>query len=119
MKINWTRYGSTAACALFYGMFLVHLMPVTVAHAIGPNLCDGTDPDYPDWIFPYACDLDVSYADQFLITDARDTYSFYASVDFTTFTGWMFSILPPVFRVRIAKCSSTYTAVPGRITTRQ
>ncbi len=81
MKINWTRYGNTAACALFYGMFLVHLMPVTVAHAIGPNLCDGTDPDYPDWSFPYACDLDVSYADQFLITDARDTYSFYASVD--------------------------------------
>ena len=45
----------------------------------GQDRCDGSWK--PEWNLPYACDLDVSYAEPLRITDTRDDYPFYAQVD--------------------------------------
>ena len=49
----------------------------------GPDRCDGSAG--PAWNLPYGCDLDVSYAAPFLVTDTRNDeqggFTFYEQVD--------------------------------------
>lgn len=51
---------------------------MTQAASLGEDRCDG---DAGEWDLFYACDLNQSYDESFLITDTRDTYEYYNQIN--------------------------------------